>query len=57
MKTATITRKGKGAKPDARTGEILKALRDARKEAVKSARLHRVPIVYLRDGKLVREHP
>jgi hypothetical protein len=44
-------------KLDHRSAEILKALRDARKEAVKSARLHRVPIVYLRDGKLVHERP
>jgi hypothetical protein len=42
---------------DARTAKIMKALRDARKDAVKSARMHGVPIVYLRDGKLVKERP
>lgn len=54
--------KTKAAQPksrqlDARTVRILKALRDARKEAVKSARMHGVPIIYRRDGKLVRERP
>ena len=42
---------------DARVAEILKALRDARKVAVKSTRMHGVPIVYMKAGKLVRERP
>jgi hypothetical protein len=42
---------------DARTGKILKALRDAREDAVKSARMHGVPIVYIRNGRIVRERP
>lgn len=41
----------------ARTKKILKALRDARKVAVKSARMYGVPIVYMKEGKLVRERP
>lgn len=44
-------------RPDGRTADILKSLRDARKMAVKSARMHRVPVVYLKAGKLVRERP
>ena len=39
---------------DARTAGILAALRDARKAAVKTARLHGTPVVYLRAGKLVK---
>ena len=35
---------------DGRTADILKSLRDARKIAVKSARMHRVPVVYLKAG-------
>ena len=42
---------------DGRTADILKSLRDARKIAVKSAPMHRVPVVYLKAGKLVRERP
>jgi hypothetical protein len=42
-------------RPQERAAEILKSLRDARKVAVKSARMHRVPVVYLKAGKLVRE--
>jgi hypothetical protein len=41
----------------ARAAKILRALRDARKDAVKSARMHGVPVVYLRDGRIVRERP
>jgi len=40
---------------DSRTAKILKALRLARKAAVKSARMHGVPIIYVKDGKLIRE--
>jgi hypothetical protein len=40
---------------DSRTRKIVKALRDARKEAIKSARMHGVPITYLKNGKLIRE--
>lgn len=40
---------------DPRTAKILKSLKDARKAAVKAARFHGVPIVYMKDGKLVRE--
>jgi hypothetical protein len=40
-----------------RAAKILKSLRNARKHAVEIARLHRTPIVYMQDGKLVREWP
>lgn len=40
---------------DPRTAQILKSLKDARKAAVKAAKFHGVPIVYMKDGKLVRE--
>ena len=42
---------------DSRSADILRALRDARKDAVKRARLHGTRIVYIRDGKIVRERP
>jgi hypothetical protein len=45
------------AKPDAMTKLILAALRRARADAVKTARMHGTPIIYLHDGKIVREHP
>ncbi len=51
------TIKTKPPQPDARAKEILKSLRDARKEAVKSARMHGVPVIYMRAGKIVRERP
>ena len=40
---------------DRRSANILKALRDARKLAIKTARMHGVPISYLKNGKLIRE--
>ena len=40
---------------DLRAAKILKSLKDARKAAVKAAKFHGVPIVYMKDGKLVRE--
>ncbi len=49
--------KPKRVSQDPRTAKIMKSLRNARKAAVKTARLHRTPIVYLQDGKLVREWP
>lgn len=44
-------------KPDAMTKQILAALRRARAVAVKTARMHGTPIIYMRDGKIVSEHP
>ena len=41
----------KATRLDERTRKIMKALRDARKEAIKSARMHGVPIVYMKNGK------
>ncbi len=38
-----------------RSAAILASLRDARKCAVRAAKMHRVPVVYLRAGTLVRE--
>jgi hypothetical protein len=40
-----------------RAKKALVSLRAARREAVKQARLHGTPIVYLQDGKLIREWP
>ena len=54
MKTTVI--KTKTVWLDARTSAILKSLR-ARRAAVETARMHGVPVVYLRAGKLVRERP
>lgn len=50
-----LAAKKKKPRWDARTVKILKALREARKLAIKSARMHGVPIVYLKNGKLIRE--
>jgi len=44
-------------KAEATTKIITDALRQARRDAVKQARMHGTPIVYLRQGKLVSEHP
>ena len=49
--------KQKAAATNPRAAKILKSLRNARKNAVEIARLHRTPIVYMQDGKLVRERP
>jgi hypothetical protein len=43
--------------PSPRAAKILKSLRAARRTAVKTAKLHGVPIIYMRDGKIVRERP
>ncbi len=51
----TLVSKNKKARIDPRTAKIIKALREARKLAVKSARMHGVPIIYLKNGKLIRE--
>ena len=51
----TLLSKQKMAPLDRRSAKILKSLRDARKAAVKSARMHGVPIIYLKNGKLIRE--
>jgi hypothetical protein len=53
MKAATAKIK-KRVTTDARTSGILASLRDARKSAVKTARLHKTTVVYLRGGKLVK---
>jgi hypothetical protein len=53
MKTSPVRR---SATPS-RATKILKALRNARKDAVEIARQHGTPIVYLKDGKLVKERP
>jgi hypothetical protein len=55
MKRAAQKQKGAAASP--RAAKILKSLRNARKNAVEIARLHRTSIVYMQDGKLVRERP
>jgi hypothetical protein len=38
-----------------RAASILAALRNARKSAVKMAKMHHTPVIYLRAGTLVRE--
>jgi hypothetical protein len=40
-----------------RAVKILKSLRNARKHAVEIAREHRTRIIYMQDGKLVKERP
>ncbi len=54
MKTATSP-KASRRKLSPRAAGILKAARDARKTAVKFAKMHKVPMIYMRDGKLIRE--
>jgi hypothetical protein len=56
MKT-TAARKPTARKPDAITKLITASLRSARADAVKTARMHGTAVIYLRDGKIVREHP
>ena len=51
----TPPRQPKQSGIDRRSANILKALRDARKLAIKTARMHGVPISYLKNGKLIRE--
>ena len=50
-----VAKRSKHKTLDPRTRKIVKALRDARKQAIKSARMHGVPITYLKNGKLIRE--
>ena len=54
MKAAIAKPKKRVPAADARTSGILASLRDARKSAVKTARLHQTPVVYLRAGNLVK---
>ena len=54
MKTASLPI-ARRRKLSPRATEILKAARDARKTAVKFAKMHKVPMIYMRDGKLIRE--
>lgn len=56
MKT-TATKRPPAAKPDAMTKLITASLRGARADAVRLARMHRPPIVYLSQGKVVSERP
>ena len=51
----TLTAKQKKPRIDPRTAKIIKALREARKLAIKTAQMHGVPISYLKNGKLIRE--
>lgn len=54
MKPPAAKTKSRPRAVDTRTEAILLSLRDARKAAVKSARMHRTPVVYLRDGSVVK---
>ena len=42
---------------DERNALILKCLEEAREDAVQNAIRHKVPLVYMVDGKLVHERP
>ncbi|MEO6002340.1 MAG: hypothetical protein ABIZ04_06285 [Opitutus sp.] len=54
MKAPAAKSKSRPSVADTRTTGILAALRDARKAAIKSARLHRAPVVYLLGGTIVK---
>ncbi len=45
------------AKPEYTTEDVRQALLRARRAAVKLARLHKVPLVYLEKGRVVRRVP
>jgi len=49
------TSKKATVRTDRRSARILQSARDARRAAVKSARMHGVPVIYIKNGKLVRE--
>ena len=51
------TRKTATGKADTMTKLITASLRSARADAVKTARMHRTPVVYLKNGKIVSERP
>jgi len=53
----TPAQQPKPKRPSARDAKILRSLRNARKIAVETARQHGTPIIYLVDGKIVRERP
>ncbi|HEX2101281.1 MAG TPA: hypothetical protein VHF69_11480 [Candidatus Synoicihabitans sp.] len=55
MKVTAAKTQARPRTVDARTADILTALKDARKSAVRSAKMHQVPVVYLRGGTIVRE--
>ena len=44
-------------KADFTTADIKRALRRAHRSAVKTAREHNLPMVYFRNGRVVREKP
>lgn len=46
-----------GQVQDPRAAKILQSLREARKQAVEIARQNHAPIVYMVDGKIVRDWP
>lgn len=52
----TLAARQKKTRIDARMAKIIKALREARRVAIKTARTHGTPIIYRKNGKLVREH-
>jgi Tfp pilus assembly protein FimT len=54
---ASTARKPAAPKTDAMTKLISASLRNARSDAVKTARMHRTPVVYLKNGKIVSERP
>ena len=44
-------------KTDAMTKLVTASLRSARSDAVKTAHMHRTPVVYLENGKIINERP
>lgn len=57
MKTTAARPKASRRTLSPRAAGILAALRDARKSAVKTAKMHHTPVIYLRAGTLVRARP
>ncbi|MDP3072020.1 MAG: hypothetical protein Q8N18_17140 [Opitutaceae bacterium] len=54
MKITATASKSSRVRSGTRTAGIVTALRDARKNAVKLAKMHNTPVVYLRAGTLAR---
>jgi hypothetical protein len=55
VKSIAPTRRNSNS--DFTTADIKRALRRAHRVAVKTAQMHNLPLVYFRNGKIVREKP
>ncbi|HVU23470.1 MAG TPA: hypothetical protein VHE13_05040 [Opitutus sp.] len=51
----TLDRKTRATPVDPVAQGMLRALRRARKAAAQNARLHKVPLVYISRGKIIRQ--